>query len=115
MFERREHGIEVGLGRIESTGGDPAAAVEDVLVDAERVSVLLFALLAIPLALSVERSRSIATAALLGITLLAVFYTVRTTANMFVGTGYPPAALSPWLILIAFGSYGAWQLFRVPR
>jgi LPS export ABC transporter permease LptG len=82
---------------------------------AEPLTVLLFALLAIPLALSVERSRSIATAALFGITLLAVFYTVRTTANIFASSGYPPAALSPWLILIAFGSYGAWQLFRVPR
>ena len=53
--------------------------------------------------------------ALFTIAILAIFYTVRTTADMFAGGGYALTVMSPWMILTAFASYGTWQLFRIPR
>jgi lipopolysaccharide export system permease protein len=80
----------------------------------EPLSVLLFALLAIPLALAVERSRSIAASALIGIVILGIFYTARTAADMFTASGFASTIISPWIILTVFGGYGAWRLYRVP-
>jgi lipopolysaccharide export LptBFGC system permease protein LptF len=82
---------------------------------AEPLTVVLFALLAIPLALAVERSRSLAASALYGIVILGVFYTSRTTADMFAASGFASTIVSPWVILAAFGGYGVWQLYRIPR
>ena len=82
---------------------------------AEPLTVLLFALLAIPLALAVEQSRSLAASALFGIVILGVFYTSRTTADMFAASGFAFAIVSPWVILTSFAGYGVWQLHRAPR
>jgi lipopolysaccharide export LptBFGC system permease protein LptF len=82
---------------------------------AEPLSVLLFALLAIPLALAAEQTRSLAASALYGIVLLGIFYTSRTTADMFAASGFASAIASPWVILTSFAGYGVWQLHRVPR
>jgi lipopolysaccharide export LptBFGC system permease protein LptF len=81
----------------------------------EPLTVLLFAVLAIPLALAVERSRSLAASALYGIVILGIFYTSRTTADMFAASGFASTIISPWVILAAFGGYGVWQLYRIPR
>ena len=82
---------------------------------AEPLTILLFALLAIPLALAVEQSRSLAASALYGIVILGIFYTSRTTADMFTASGFASTVISPWVILTAFGGYGVWQLYRIPR
>jgi LPS export ABC transporter permease LptG len=82
---------------------------------ASPLTVLLFALLAVPLGLSIEHSRSIASAALFGIAILAIFYSARTTGDMFASAGFEPAVMSPWLILTVFGGYGSWQLLRIPH
>jgi len=82
---------------------------------AEPLSVLLFALLAIPLALCVEQSRSLASSALYGIVILGIFYTARTMADMFAASGFASTIISPWMTLTAFGGYGVWQLYRIPR
>ena len=82
---------------------------------AEPLTVLLFALLAIPLALAVEQSRSLAASALYGIVILGIFYTSRTTADMFAAGGFASAVISPWVILTAFAGYGVWQLHQIPR
>jgi lipopolysaccharide export system permease protein len=82
---------------------------------AEPLSVLLFALLAIPLALAAEQTRSLAASALYGIVVLGIFYTSRTTADMFAASGFASAIASPWVILTSFAGYGVWQLHRVPR
>ncbi|MFP8881802.1 MAG: LptF/LptG family permease [Myxococcota bacterium] len=82
---------------------------------AEPVTVLLFALLAIPLGLAVERTQSLATSALVGIVLIGVFYTFRTAVDVFAASGVTSAIVGPWMIMVAFFGYGALQLMRVPR
>lgn len=82
---------------------------------ADPVSVLLFALLAIPLALAVERTRSLATSALIGIITIGIYYTVRTTIDVFAAGGVSAAFAGPWLNLAVFFGYGGIQLARVPR
>jgi lipopolysaccharide export system permease protein len=82
---------------------------------AEPFTVLLFALLAIPLGLAVERTRSLATSALAGIFIIGVFYTFRTTVGVFAASGAASAIVGPWMIMVAFFGYGAFQLARVPR
>ncbi len=82
---------------------------------AEPVTVLLFSLLAIPLGLAVERTRSLATSALTGIVTIGVFYTFRTTVDVLAASGVASAIAGPWMILVAFFGYGTLQLARVPR
>lgn len=78
-------------------------------------SVLLFALLAVPLGFAVGQSRSFAAPTLSGIVIMATYYTVRTAAEILAGKGFTWAAVSPWVILAAFTGYGVWQLHRVTR
>lgn len=82
---------------------------------AEPLTVLLFALLAVPLGLTVEHTKSLATSALYGIGLISAFYVTRTTGEMFAASGFASASISPWLNLTVFSGYGAWALARVPR
>ncbi len=82
---------------------------------AEPVTVLLFALLGIPLGLAVEQTRSVGSAALQGIAVMGVYYTVRSVASAYAGSGLFLATTAPWLLLTAFGGYGAWRCARVPR
>jgi amino acid transporter len=72
-------------------------------------------LIAIPLGLAVEQSRSLAAAALVGIATLGVFYTARTTASVAAAGGLPGAAFGPWLVLAAFAGFGAVRFARFPR
>jgi lipopolysaccharide export system permease protein len=81
---------------------------------AEPLTVLLFALLAIPIGLAVERSRSLAVAALHGVAVVGVFYGVLTTTAIVAASGVAVAVLSPWLLLALFGGYGAWRFARAP-
>ena len=79
------------------------------------VTVVLFALLGIPIGLRVEQTRSLTSPALQGVLVVASFYLVRTTATTLAASGLGPASLTPWLVLAAFGSTGAWLFARVPR
>ena len=79
------------------------------------ITVLLFAILAVPLGFSVGQSRSLAAPTLSGIVILATYYTARTAAEILAGKGLAWAAVSPWVILAVFTGYGVWQLHRVPR
>lgn len=81
---------------------------------ADPLSVLLFALLAMPLGLAVERSRSLPTAAIQGVVLLAVFYTLKTTGAIAAAGGVAAAVPVPWIVLLLFGSFGAWRFARLP-
>jgi lipopolysaccharide export system permease protein len=81
---------------------------------AEPVTVLLFALLAIPLALAVEQTRSLAVAGLQGIAIVGLYYGAHTTASMVAAGGIAAAVLSPWILLTLFGGYGAWRFARAP-
>lgn len=82
---------------------------------AEPITVMLFALLAVPLGLAVERTQSLATSALAGIVIIGVFYTLRTTAAVFAAGGVASAIFGPWFIMVLFFGYGSIQLARVPR
>lgn len=74
--------------------------------------VLLFALLAIPLALRVERTRSLALPALQGVITLFVFLMVREYGVGFAIGSAATATPAPWLIVLAFGGIGAVQIAR---
>jgi lipopolysaccharide export system permease protein len=81
---------------------------------AEPLTVLLFALLAIPIGMAVEQSRSLAVAALQGVAIIAIFYGVLTTTAIMAAGGIAAAIPSPWILLALFGGYGAWRLARAP-
>jgi lipopolysaccharide export system permease protein len=93
--------------------GDRAPAAEALL--SERLStpllVILFALLAVPLSLRVEQTRSIAIPAVEAALLLFLFLITREYVPRFAGLGY----LAPWLVLTLFFAFGAWRLARIPR
>jgi LPS export ABC transporter permease LptG len=82
---------------------------------ADPLAVLVFAFLAIPLGLAVERKRSLASAAVVGIAVLGLFFTARTTASMAAAGGVAGAAFGPWLVLAAFTAFGAVGFARSPR
>jgi lipopolysaccharide export system permease protein len=75
----------------------------------------LFALLAIPLGLRVERTRSMALPALQGVVAVFLFIMVRRYGATLAGEGVTPAVATPWAILVAFLAIGAAALWRVPR
>ncbi|MGI9432069.1 MAG: LptF/LptG family permease [Myxococcota bacterium] len=75
--------------------------------------VLVFALLAVPLGLRVERTRSLALPALQGVSLLFLFLLTREYAATFgAGGGTLPAIVAPWLVLTLFVGLGATLLAR---
>ena len=75
--------------------------------------VLLFALLAVPLALRVEQTRSLALPALEGVVVLFAFLLFREYGASFASASAPAATVAPWAILLAFAGLGAFQLSRV--
>ena len=77
------------------------------------LTVLLFAVLGAPLGVSVERSRSIAVAALQGIALLGGYYALQTTASVVGSGGVASTALAPWVVLGVFAAFGAWRFARM--
>jgi lipopolysaccharide export system permease protein len=81
---------------------------------ADPLSVLLFAVLGAPLGFSVERARSLGSAAIEGVGLLAGYYALQTAASVIGSAGFSAATLAPWLVLGVFGAFGAWRLARAP-
>jgi lipopolysaccharide export system permease protein len=79
---------------------------------ADPFSVLLFALLGIPIGLSVERSRSLAAAAVYGVVMLGAFYTLQTVGNLIAGSGSKLAIPFPWFVLALFTSFGLWRFAK---
>ena len=77
--------------------------------------VLLFAILAVPLACSVEQTRSLALPALQGLGLLFLFPLTREYSAGFGARGELAAAVAPWLTLVLFFAFGSWRLTRVPQ
>jgi lipopolysaccharide export LptBFGC system permease protein LptF len=76
---------------------------------------LLFALLAVPLALSIEVTRGLALPALLSVMLVAAFLFARAAGSGFAQSGGPLAAWLPWATLGAFLLFAGVQLARAPR
>jgi len=75
-------------------------------------SVIAFALIAIPLGLSVERRRSLAAAAVIGVSILGVFFTARAAAAILAAGEFSGAVYGPWLVLAALLTFGGIQLAR---
>jgi len=75
----------------------------------------LFALMALPLGMRVEETRSLALPAVLGVGVVAAFWVTRSVAATLAGEGALPAPLVPWLVLAIFGAAGAVALARTPR
>jgi lipopolysaccharide export system permease protein len=82
---------------------------------AEPLTVLAFALIAVPLGLAVERHYSLPAAAVFGIATLGVFYTAKTTASVLVESGAAAAAFAPWFMLTALVAVGALFFYRAPQ
>jgi lipopolysaccharide export system permease protein len=81
----------------------------------EPLSAFVLALLAIPLGLGVERTRSLALPAVLGVLLLFAYSTLREYAATLAAQGLVAPALAPWSILAGFGALGIALLARTPR
>ena len=81
----------------------------------EQRTFLLFAVLAVPLGLSVERTRSLALPALQGVGILFAFVCFREYGSGLSTQGPLAAALVPWLVITLFFAFGAWRLTRVPQ
>ncbi len=82
---------------------------------ADPVTVVLFSLLAVPIGLRVEQTRSLAAPALHGVLILAAFYAVRNAGHTLAAGGAVPPTAMPWLVLSIFAGYGAWLFVRIPR
>jgi LPS export ABC transporter permease LptG len=74
--------------------------------------VLLFALLAVPLGLRAERTRTLALPALEGVALLFVFLLAREYAASLAAETPLAAALTPWAVVLAFAAVGAVGMAR---
>ena len=79
------------------------------------VLVILFALLAIPLALSVEQTKSLAMPALQGVGILVGFMLVREYGTRFATLSGLAGAFAPWVIVGAFLLFATWRISRIPR
>jgi LPS export ABC transporter permease LptG len=82
---------------------------------AEPAVVLVFAFLAAPLGLGVERSRSMAAAALQGIAVVAAFRAAWHVVSLLAPNGFRLGIVAPWLVLAAFCALGTWLFVRSPR
>lgn len=104
------------VGAVLADGGNPGRA--RALLHS-RLSVpflvILFALLALPLGLSVEQTRSLALPALQGVGFLFVFLVLREYSTSFGARGQLSAAVAPWLTLGIFFALGGWRLSRIPQ
>jgi lipopolysaccharide export LptBFGC system permease protein LptF len=76
---------------------------------------LLFTLLAVPLALTIETSAALARRALEGVVWIAVFLFLRDGAGSFAQAGGPAALWLPWGTLALFFALAGIQLVRAPR
>jgi len=81
----------------------------------EPMLVFVLALLAVPLALRVEQTKTLAAPALQGALLLVVLYFSRTCGSHLVAAGVTPPAVTPWAIVGVFLGAGALRLLTVAR
>jgi len=104
--------------RDQQESGDTESVRAEALLQ-ERVTgplaSLVFVALALPLALRVERTRSLAVPALQGVAAIFLFYMMRQYGRTLAIQGVTSAAFTHWVILAGFLAVGAWQIWRTPR
>ena len=81
----------------------------------EPTLVFVLALLAVPLALRVEQTKTLAAPALQGALLLVVLFFSRSLGSTLAAEGVTPAAVTPWAIVGCFLAAGALRLRSVAR
>jgi lipopolysaccharide export system permease protein len=81
----------------------------------EPLASVLFVLLAVPLGLRVERTKSLALPALQGVAAIFAYHMARRYGATLATEGVTSASATPWVILAAFLAYGAVELWRSPR
>ena len=104
--------------RAQQEEGDTESVRAEALLQervAEPLASLVFVVLALPLALRVERTRSLAIPALQGVALVFLFYMVRQYGGTLATQGVTSAVWTPWVIVATFLSIGAVQIWRTPR
>ena len=79
------------------------------------LTVFLLALLAIPFALRVEQTKSLAIPALQGVAVLLLFWTFQRGGSLAAASGDWVAALAPWTVIAVFLAGGTWRYLSVPR
>jgi lipopolysaccharide export LptBFGC system permease protein LptF len=82
---------------------------------ARPLAVLPLTLLAIPLGLAVERSRSLEVGALHGLAVIGASTGIQAIAAGLASGGWAAAVFGPWIGLAGVAGYGAWRLVRAPR
>lgn len=104
------------IAATEARGSDagPARAVLHSRLSAPLLA-LLFVLFSIPLALSVEHTRSMAVPTLQGVAVLTAFLVLREYAGGIAFRLGGPAALLPWAVVAAFAAWCVGRLVRMPR
>jgi len=95
--------------------GDPAVQLETVFHRrlTDPLAVVIFVLLAIPLGLQVEQTRSIGLPALEGIGTLALFFLLRNTGGTLAVEGILLPGTLPWTVITLFAGWAAWRFYRV--
>ena len=76
---------------------------------------LLFALLALPLALAIESDNALARHALQGVLWIALFLFLRNAAGGIASSGGPAAVWLPWALVGSFLAFASVRLARTPR
>ncbi len=79
------------------------------------LSIFLFALLAVPLSLRVEETKSLATPALQGVVLVAIYWFLENIAEDLTSRGAIQSGILPWLLILTFAAIGAWRIRVAPR
>jgi lipopolysaccharide export system permease protein len=121
LFDAGVHGLSIAdlrEYREDRAPDDPEAIRAQALLHdriTEPLSAFVFVLLAIPLGLRVEQTRSLALPALQGVGALFAFWTVREYGVALASQGVVAPAATPWLILAAAAAASAWLLARTPR
>jgi len=82
---------------------------------AEPVILFVFALLAAPFGLLVERQRGFGLPALYGVITLALFFAIRNVVLTLSSEGVVPAAIGTWSVVGAFALLGGLHLMRIER
>jgi lipopolysaccharide export LptBFGC system permease protein LptF len=104
------------VSAVMAQGGSPGPAR---MVLHERASApalaLLLALIAVPLALGIERSGGLALPAFQGVLLVGAFLFARGAGAALAESGGPLAVWVPWGTLAAFLAFAGFELARTPR
>ena len=79
------------------------------------LTVFIFALIAIPLGLAVERTQSFAASAVTGMAWVGLYYVGRGAIGVLTPQGPSITAPAPWLLLACFTGIGVWRLTRIAR